>query len=624
MPSCRASGEIVRACRARRVLQVLAALGLALPLAIGLGACTGLSGDSPAPPATAVATAVATVLTAPEATPSPTTTPEPTATPPPPPAPAPTATPTAIATLAPEAGAAVAILVSDPAERARLEAALAAAPDFGPATAAGARWAIADEPLAGARPVVLARWAAITDQRRDVLDLDRAAVLGILRGEVRDWSQLGGSRQPLLPYLPASQAPLIAAALGIPLDDLAVELVSDSELVDLVGRTPGAFALIEPEQLRIGVLALTVDGHDPYRDPARDSPLSAVRWVRAPGLGDVVKLSAALGIEAAAPFDPAGMLTTGDLIPVRCSNFVLAVLDDYGAMFDGVRDAMLAADIAVVPLDSSLTDLAEPTPCVATFTLQGSPRTVDAAAEAGVDVMLTNGNHMLDCWGGCSNSGALLDTLKRLNEAGIATAGAGEDLAAARAPAVVRVHTANGFVRFAFLGYDTVASWYEAGENSPGTAPLDRSIVREDVLAARAIADHVVVGASWGIEETSDPTTVQREIGGIAIESGASFVLGSHPHWVQAVEHFDDALVTYSSGNFVFDQDWSLETTQGMVTELGFTQERLIGYRIRPIVIRGDGGEVHWIYRPEFVDPAGEGRPILDRIWQAQDRLPAR
>ena len=58
--------------------------------------------------------------------------------------------------------------------------------------------------------------------------------------------------------------------------------------------------------------------------------------------------------------------------------------------------------------------------------------------------------------------------------------------------------------------------------------------------------------------------------------------------------------------------------------ELGFTAERLIGYRIRPVVIRGDGGGPRWIYRPEFVDPAGEGRAILDRVRGAQDRLPAR
>ena len=619
MPGEGARGINMRAGHPRRVLPLLTALALALPLAIGLGACSGLPGATP-PSATVTATAT------PEAAPSPTATAEPAATP----ASTPIATPTATATAAPatptpDAGEAVALLVSDPAERARFEAVLASAAGFALAAPdARAPWAIADARLSGSRPIVLARWVAITDQRRDVLDLSLADVQRILRGEVRGWSRLGGSRQPISAYLPASQAPLIAGALGIPAADLAAELLPDDEVTDRVAGTPGAFALIAPEQLRLGVLALTVDGHDPYRDPARGSPLSVVRWIRAPGLGDVARLAAAAGLEAAPPFDPAGMLVTGELIPVRCSNYVLASLDDYGAMFDGVRAAIASADIVVVPLDSSLTDLAEPTPCRETFVLQGSPRVVGALAEAGVDVMFTIGNHVLDCWLGCSAAGALRDTLTGLNEAGIATAGAGENIRAARSPAVLKVHTAHGFVRFAFLGYDGIAPWYAANEHSPGTAPLDAASVREDVRAALALADYVVVGASWGVEYTSDPTDFQREIGGIAIEEGATLVIGSHPHWVQAVEHFDGALAAYSLGNFVFDQDWSVETTQGMVLELGFTLDRLIGYRIRPIVIRGDGGEVRWIYRPEFVDAAAEGRPILDRIWQAQDRLPAR
>ena len=202
---------------------------------------------------------------------------------------------------------------------------------------------------------MLARWAAITDQRRDVLDLSLTDVQRILRGDVRSWSLLGGSRQPISAYLPASQAPLIAGALGIAVADLAAELLPDAKVADVVANTPGAFALIEPEQLRLGVLALTVDGHDPYRDPARESPLSAVRWIRAPGLGGVVRLAAAAGLEAAPPFDPAGMLVTGELIPVRCSNYVLAQLDDYGAMFDGVGGAIASADITVMSLDSALT-----------------------------------------------------------------------------------------------------------------------------------------------------------------------------------------------------------------------------------------------------------------------------
>ena len=262
--------------------------------------------------------------------------------------------------------------------------------------------------------------------------------------------------------------------------------------------------------------------------------------------------------------------------------------------------------------------------------LQGSPRVVPALSDAGVDVVLTIGNHMLDCWGGCSGAAALFDTLARLHEAGIATAGAGKDLLSARRPTVVSVETAQGPVRFAFLGYDSIAPWYAAGDEKPGTAPLSAESVRQDVSAARALADHVVVGAGWGVEYTADPIASQREIGGIAIEAGASFVMGNHPHWVQAVEHFDGehgaqgALVAYSFGNFIFDQRWSVATTQGMLMELGFTSERLIGYRIRPVVIRAHSSELPWAYRPEFVDPAGEGRPILNRIWNAQDRLPSR
>ncbi len=531
-------------------------------------------------------------------------------------------------TTTPAPDAEAAFLASDPKECVWRHGTLATVPDL--SIAGGgvvAQRRIASAVLPCSRMVVLARWAAITDQRRDVLDLRRGDVLRILRGEAHDWSEFGGSPQPISVYLPASQAAAIAAGLGLSLIELAADLLPDDELTDRVESTPGAFALIEPERLRLGVLALTVSGYDPYRDPARMSPLRLLGWVRAPTAADAIALLAAAGIKVAPPFDPAGMLVTGELIPVRCTNHVLAALDDYGAMFDGVREAILAADIAVAPLESALTDLGGPTPCVETLVLQGSPRVVPALSDAGVDVVLTIGNHMLDCWGGCSGAGALFDTLARLHEAGIATAGAGKDLRAARRPTVVSVETAQGPVRFAFLGYDSIAPWYAARDKTPGTAPLSAESVREDVSAARALADHVVVGAGWGVEYTADPIASQREIGGIAVEAGASFVIGNHPHWVQAVEHFDGehgALVAYSFGNFIFDQNWSIATTQGMLIELGFTSERLIGYRIRPVVIRAHSSELPWAYRPEFVDPAGEGRPILNRIWNAQDRLPAR
>ena len=135
---------------------------------------------------------------------------------------------------------------------------------------------------------------------------------------------------------------------------------------------------------------------------------------------------------------------------------------------------------------------------------------------------------------------------------------------------------------------------------------------------------HVVVGANRGVEYVSNPVLYQRDLGGIAMQAGAGLLVGNHPHWVQAVEHFVDALNAYSFGNFIFDQAWSVHTMQGKLMELGFTSKCLPGYRIRPVAIRRHSGELRWIYRPEFVDPASEGRPILNRIWSATYRLPTR
>ena len=252
------------------------------------------------------------------------------------------ATSTPTPTRTPEPRVPVAILVSDVAERARLSAALDASSAFVTAERT-ADLAISDAPLPGATSFVLARWVAITDQRRDVLDLTRDNVLAILGGEVRDWSELGGAPQPIRVYLPASQAARIVDSLGVSSSVLGAGLVLDDELVDRVAGTPGAFALVAPEELRLGVLALTVDGHDPYRDPAADSPLRRARWVRAPTPAVTAALAAAAALYEAPTFDPAGMLVTGELLPVRCSNFMLELLDDYGAMFDGVRHATTAA-----------------------------------------------------------------------------------------------------------------------------------------------------------------------------------------------------------------------------------------------------------------------------------------
>jgi poly-gamma-glutamate synthesis protein (capsule biosynthesis protein) len=188
-------------------------------------------------------------------------------------------------------------------------------------------------------------------------------------------------------------------------------------------------------------------------------------------------------------------------------------------------------------------------------------------------------NHVKDCGesGPCGDQ-TFVDTLALLRAAGIEPVGGGLNLAEARRPVIL---TAGG-VRFAFLAYDDVAAYYHATDATAGTAPLDETTLSEDIQAARALADVVVVLPQWGEEYTPDPTERQQRIAALAIESGATLVAGNHPHVVQAATPTGDGYVAYALGNLVFDQDWSRETLEGVVLETTFHGARLVAVRFVP------------------------------------------
>lgn len=270
---------------------------------------------------------------------------------------------------------------------------------------------------------------------------------------------------------------------------------------------------------------------------------------------------------------------------------------------------LAAADITIVSMEASATDRSQ-TPCERTFFLTAPPAAIDALSETGVDVVTTGGNHAGDCYGGCGWRSAVLDTIDLLDTAGIAHTGTGADLASARTPATIE----RDGVRFAVLSYDAIAGYYHAKPDDVGTAPYDLESIVLDVRRAAETADHVIVALSWGAEYETFPSLGQDEAVRRMLGAGASLVVGNHPHAVQAVREDARGLAAYALGNFVFDQDWSSGTTQSVLLEVGFDRERILGYRLRPIVIRHN-------YRPEAVDPAGEGRAILNRVWASTDAV---
>jgi poly-gamma-glutamate synthesis protein (capsule biosynthesis protein) len=303
------------------------------------------------------------------------------------------------------------------------------------------------------------------------------------------------------------------------------------------------------------------------------------------------------------------LLFTGDIIPARCAYARMLETGDYNAAFQPLRDTLTGADITVGTLDSTLAGSAAPLGCTPTFNLAGPVAFADALGYAGFDVMSHAANHIKDCGNAVCGDAAVTETIANLRRNSIEPAGSGATFDAARAPAIVE---RNG-VRFAFLAYDDVAAYYNATATSAGSAPLDLVTIIDDIARAREIAEVVIVLPHWGVEYTATPTSRQREAARVAAFAGADLVVGNHPHWVQAHERIGGMFVAYALGNFVFDQDWSVETQQGAMLEVTFTGTRLTKTRYLPIRIYDE-------YQPRLADPA-EASVIIDRIESASAAL---
>ncbi len=81
------------------------------------------------------------------------------------------------------------------------------------------------------------------------------------------------------------------------------------------------------------------------------------------------------------------------------------------------------------------------------------------------------------------------------------------------------------------------------------------SLLRQIGAMRRADATaQIVIFVHWGYELAQYPEPADREWARSAIEAGANYVIGHHPHIVQAVERHCDGLIAYSLGNFLLPQ----------------------------------------------------------------------
>ncbi|NLI77372.1 MAG: CapA family protein [Candidatus Riflebacteria bacterium] len=256
-----------------------------------------------------------------------------------------------------------------------------------------------------------------------------------------------------------------------------------------------------------------------------------------------------------------------------------------------------------------------------------TPATPALLARAGIDLVSLANNHAGDLGPGC-----LVAAIDRLNAAGVATCGAGED---PFSPASFEVRG----TRFAVFGFsDGPAAGPTAGPtvgpgtglgggfgndlakgvaNGPVVGPasgpgkgvangIGGGVTAGDRLAAltramRAVpaGTVVIVFVHWGDEHRAAVSDRQRRVADALLAAGARVIVGSGPHLVQPLADRQGVPVAWSLGNLVFDGPgpdpaWS----RGALLEVTFIPDgRCV--RARHLFVRiGDDGRA-------FPEPGG-------------------
>ena len=243
----------------------------------------------------------------------------------------------------------------------------------------------------------------------------------------------------------------------------------------------------------------------------------------------------------------------------------------YDYPFLGLQRILQEAQVVFANLEAPLTERREVF-LEKGYSFRSRPAWAAALARNGVNLLSLANNHILDY-----GLAGLRDTMRLLRREGIFFSGAGEDVQQARRAAWLQVRG----IKIACLSYSlTFPTEFYATAQKPGTAFAYASFLEEDIPAASARADIVIVSCHWSEELLRRPKQYQRELAHKLIDLGADMVLGHHPHVVQGIEIYRGKPIAYSLGNLIFSS-YSKTVKTGILLRCSLES----GHRVRKLEV---------------------------------------
>ena len=270
----------------------------------------------------------------------------------------------------------------------------------------------------------------------------------------------------------------------------------------------------------------------------------------------------------------ATFIFASDFAPIR--KFAPIMAADGAAIYGDLPAELRKADYRIVNLESPL-DPGDGFIVKSGAAFTGENIHVSALTAGGFNAAVMANNHTFDC----GNKG-FFATGKILHRHGIATVGAGANLAEARKPLVIEVNT----VKIVLFAISEAEDMRGATDASPGVRPWEVEELAQDIRRAKDSCDAVIVSAHCGLEYQPYPSSYVFDAFRRWAESGADLIIGHHPHVPQGMTFFGGTPAYFSLGNFAFYQMSELFWRKtGYLVEFtvgsgGVVTHRMIPYRI--------------------------------------------
>jgi poly-gamma-glutamate synthesis protein (capsule biosynthesis protein) len=223
----------------------------------------------------------------------------------------------------------------------------------------------------------------------------------------------------------------------------------------------------------------------------------------------------------------------------------------FDSVFGDIRGLVAGDDIVVANLEGPFTSSPSITASLVNKALQFTfdPALAPKMREAGFTMLGLANNHTENF-----GTAGLVETRRHLSDANIQYYGDPENTGSQ----ISTTTTVRG-ITVAFIGFHQFSN--KGLQN-----------VYDEITRLRPLADFIIVSPHWGIEYQATSTEYQQRVAHAFIDHGADAVIGTHPHVVEPLEIYNGKPIFYSLGNFVFDQNFSFETTHALALEIDLSR----------------------------------------------------